>query len=127
MLREARAGAELLRFDALARSLESATGDALKVVTTDKFMDLAPTTEVWRDADGPGEAMIVSHAFPVSIAYAIFPRCVMDFGACGDLLVSAETGEFALVIVGASVLDHHHRRRGCHHWNLTLGGWFSLL
>ena len=51
-------------------------------MTTDKFMDLAPTTEVTRDADDPGEAMIVSHAFPVSIAYAIFPRCVMDFVAC---------------------------------------------
>ena len=31
-LREARAGSELVRFDALARSLESAMGDALKVV-----------------------------------------------------------------------------------------------
>ncbi|RLM69907.1 eukaryotic translation initiation factor 3 subunit I-like [Panicum miliaceum] len=97
--REARSGGELLRFDALARSLESATGDALKVVTTDKFMDLAPTTQVRRDADDRDEATTVSHAFPISIAYAIFPRCVMDFVAC-DLLVSAETGEFALVVLG---------------------------
>ena len=58
-LREARARGELVRFDALTRSLESATGDALKVVTTDKFMDLAPTTEVWRDADDPGKATAV--------------------------------------------------------------------
>jgi len=95
-------------------------------MTTDKFKDLAPTTEVWRDANDPGEAMIVSHAFPVSIAYAIFPRCVMDFVAW-DLLVSAETGAFALVTVGRAGQDHHHRRRGCHRWHLALGGWFSLL
>ncbi|RLM58281.1 eukaryotic translation initiation factor 3 subunit I-like [Panicum miliaceum] len=58
-LLEARAGGELFRFDALARSLESATGDALKVVTTHNFMDVAPTTQVRRDADDADEATTV--------------------------------------------------------------------
>ncbi|TVU24418.1 hypothetical protein EJB05_26852, partial [Eragrostis curvula] len=39
------------RFDAPARSVEFAIGDALAVVTTDNFMDHAPTVQVKRIAE----------------------------------------------------------------------------